>query len=206
MSDFQIDIEISSQDTATLAAAHSKVTLIYGRYNPTEDSTTPIWLEFAPFEKNTVNWQDTFGVFASPEPLQETGTAYNALSSVFPAKGDMKYVFKENIFALPEPLEQSGAVTIENDTDAALTMGLLLGGTANGARTAPTPASARSVAPNMTLSETLQQTVSIFVRTEVETKLMTTVATGPVLTLEMRSDKPRKLKYAGENKGFVVVS
>lgn len=139
MTEFQLTIEISRQDTETINEEGLAVTLAKGDLSPGQPLL--LWTSFAPFERNVVSWKEVYGLYASPDPLASYPTVTNItdLSSQVPADPGVVYPFANGVFGAPGGQVEPNQYAAENKASRGLTFGLTQAITANGEELAAPP-------------------------------------------------------------------
>ena len=139
MTDFQLTIEISRQDTEKINQEGFKVTLARGDLSPGQPLL--LWTSFAPFQRNEVHWKDVYGLYASPDPVEPypNVTRITDLSVQVPAEPGVVYPFANGVFGAPGGQVDPDQYAAENKTSRSLTFGLTQAITANGEELAAPP-------------------------------------------------------------------
>jgi hypothetical protein len=200
MSGFTLTVLFTATDTQSINAAGLKVTLVKGSH-PSPTQSTPLWLQFSPFETNTLTWTDTYGVYASPDPVQQE-TPITASSTVFVAESGVVYPFSNHVFEAPQGTIDPAYYAAHNLSGETLTFGLLQQAVVNDLLIAPAPVSAQSCPDQAVASFMPTDTISVFLHKEVDTGTVMVVTESPALTLDMASQPTQSIYYDGNQ--FVV--
>jgi hypothetical protein len=195
MTSFTLVVIFTAGDTQSINAAGLKVTLVKGPH-PSPTDSTPLWLQFAPFETNTLTWEDTYGVYASPDPVQQE-TPITASSTLFAAQSGVVYPFANNVFGDAEGSIDPAFYAVYNLSGETLTFGLLQQAVINDHTMAPTPVNAVSYPYESVASFTPTDTISVFLHKEVETSTIISTTEGQALTLDMAANTTQTIYYDG---------
>jgi len=195
MSNFELSIQFTQSDTRTINNDGVVVSIVKGIHESAADPK-PLWVAFAPFEKNTVTWEGVYGVYASPDPVQHE-TVISASSTQYPANPGVIYPFLSNVFDSPEGSVQPGNYAVENHAGERLTFGLLQGVTANGSKFDANPVNAVAIEnQDMAVFEPTE-TISVFLHKKTDLGTIIVVIEGPVLTADMATNRTQTIHYNG---------
>jgi hypothetical protein len=147
MAELTLNLNILDQDLSVLLDAGLNITLAKPLGT---DTAVPnvAWQVFRPFPKNTITWEEVYGVYGS-NTMISNGAVINQLSDVNPALDNAIYPFtNSNLFGPPrQPGQGQGTYSITNQNDAqpTLTFGLTQGASINQTATGFKPLNAQSV-------------------------------------------------------------
>lgn len=113
--DYTLNLIIDTESLKVIKAAQLMLTLAkpVGAQQP-----NVTWLTFDPFEGNTVNWNEEYGIYASPSSINVAGTVISRMSEKFPAEDGVAYPFSENSFGIPQAgsvAPPNGAFKVQNE-------------------------------------------------------------------------------------------
>lgn len=97
MSNYRMNINFKDDDLKTISKAHQRVVLV--KHTAGDADTSVSWVSFKPWQKNTVDWENYFAVYASNSELQ-SGATINKLSDKSATYG-VQYDFEDGIFVTP---------------------------------------------------------------------------------------------------------
>ncbi|UCH98429.1 MAG: hypothetical protein JSV88_16730 [Candidatus Aminicenantes bacterium] len=168
---YTLDLIIDNDSLRIIRAAQLKLTLAKPVGGGTPNVT---WLVFDPFGGNKVEWQEEFGIYASPNQVIQNGAVISRLSEVFPALDAAYYSF--NAAATFEgPFTGSGApgkgqYKVNNDMPntsyPVLTFGLEQKASINASGIAPSPINAALVPAAFQVTFTPLTTVFVWLQAE----------------------------------------
>ena len=193
MSNFELTIQFTKSDTQKLNDAGYVVAFIKDVY--LSDVPKPLWATLAPFETNTFAFQDEYGLYASPDPVQRD-TVITAFSSQFPAQSGVIYPFDDNVFLPPAGSVDPKQFAIANKTPGALTFGLMQEATANG-RSVVAPATAVSVLAQQQVVFEPTDTVSVFMYQKTVTGTAVIISESVALAVDMAADPTQTIHFDG---------
>ncbi len=170
---YELDISIDDQGLDSIYWAKQAVTIVKDvtafvmtaespRTTPTQEYLPVAWLEFQPFENNTVTWTETYQIYASHTVL-EAGTAIQQLSNTQVQLGRM-YTFKNNTFE-STPSDQLTTYNLKNAQGSPFDFGLSQQAVVNGSQSAFAPLNAIPVLNNQQATFSPIETVYIFLST-----------------------------------------
>lgn len=109
MSTYTLNLEIDSQSLNIIKSAQLKVTIA----KPVNASKPNVaWLVFDPFEGNTIEWEENYGIYASSTPIIQNGAVISRLSETsFPANDAAYYSLTPNA-TFSGPFTGAGAPAI----------------------------------------------------------------------------------------------
>lgn len=195
MSNFDLSIQFTQSDTQTINRDGFVVSIVKGIHSSSDDPK-PLWATLAPFEKSTVTWKGSYGVYASPDPVQSE-TVISASSTQYPARPGVTYPFANNVFNSPEGSVQPGGYAVENNDGRMLTFGLLQGVTVNGSKFLANPVNAVAVPNQQAAVFEPTETISVFLHMHTNSGTVIVVAEGPVLTVDMAANPTQTIHYNG---------
>jgi len=165
--EYTLKLNISKNDLKLLKTTGLNITLA----KPVNgNSPNVVWQTFDPWEGNTVKWEESYGLYASPLNEYRNGATISRLSSLKPAVQDGKtYEFgTDNMFKkINDPSAPSkGSFKINNESDekqySILTFGLTQGANINGSNTGDNFLNAAPVITHMNVTFTPITTVYIW--------------------------------------------
>jgi len=193
MSSYKLNLIINPDDLRSLKDCNMKITIA----KPVNDDIPNVaWLVFDPFSGNTVEWEERFGIYASPIDKIVNGAHIKRISEVFPAFDGTSYTFDEtSTFSGPQTGEKStgkGIYQVINNMDydqyPYLTFGLEQKASINGTEINPSPINAAAVPSKMTVNFTPLTTVYIWLENNIKY--------GTVIT-QINGD-PTQIKFGGD--------
>lgn len=166
-----LDLIIDENSLKIIKAAQLYITLAkpVGGGNP--DVT---WLVFDPFQGNKVEWEEEFGIYASPNQVIQNGAVITRLSEKFPAQDAAYYSFDSSAtFAGPFTDSEAPGVgqfkvinNMPNTSYPALTFGLEQKASINGKNITPSPINAALVPAAFNATFTPLTTVFVWLQGE----------------------------------------
>ncbi|MDP9729890.1 hypothetical protein FY534_14105 (plasmid) [Alicyclobacillus sp. TC] len=103
MPNYTLNIEIDAESLKKIYASNEKLTLV----KQTDPSQTEVaWVAFYPFENNTVQWTESYAVYASQTELT-AGTTIKKVSTRSAADQNA-YAFAQGSFDLATPKQSLG--------------------------------------------------------------------------------------------------
>lgn len=201
MAHFELSIQFTKNDTKTINSDGFVVAIVRGLHSQT--GPQPLWTALAPFEKNVVTWQGVYGVYASPDPVEQE-TVISASSIQYPADPGVIYPFSNNVFDSPTGTTQPGSYAVENNTSEALTFGLAQTVTANGKTYDSSPVNAFTILSQQTAQFATAETISVFLHKRTVVGTIIIVAESEALTVDMAANPTQAIHYNGSE--FVLGS
>ncbi|WP_257387128.1 hypothetical protein [Tahibacter caeni] len=182
MTVYSLQLLINSQDLAMLYAAGQRITLA-----KTTSSGAPnvAWLVFDPFQSNTVQWTEDYGLYASTTSVQYGAMITQLAQSGMPASSGASYSFTAAAtFNGPFPGGAPGTYRVQNDMPTGgypmLTFGLIQSAQVNGVQLVDKPLSAWPVLATQMLSLTPTNSVYIWLQSMFGSSTIVTQITGRV--------------------------
>jgi hypothetical protein len=90
---YTLHLTVDTDSLKTIKKAGQKIVLA-----KQVDATAPdvAWLVFDPFQGNTIEWEEQFGIYASTLPELKDGATISKMSSLDPALDGESYVFSRS--------------------------------------------------------------------------------------------------------------
>ena len=195
MASYRLTIIFTAADTQSVNAAGMKVAVVKGPH-PSAMDTAPLWLQFAPFETNVLTWTDSYGLYASPDPVQAE-TPITGSSTLYPADSGTVYPFANDVFGTPEGSIDPSFYASHNQSGRTLTFGLLQPAVVNGATIPPTPVNAVTSFDQTVASFVPTATVSVFLHKEVDLGTVVSITESSALTVDMATSPTQTIYYDG---------
>ena len=172
MPKYTLDLTIDAKSLEIFKAAQLKITIA----KPVGTSSPNVtWLVFDPFEGNKVEWEEQYGIYASPNKVIQNGAVISRLSETdFPANDAAYYSFNSTA-TFSGPFTDSGApVTgsykvvnnMPNTQYPALTFGLEQKASINGNGINPSPLNAAVVPDALSATFTPLTTVYVWLQAQ----------------------------------------
>ncbi|WP_346355301.1 hypothetical protein [Azotosporobacter soli] len=163
------------------------------------------WVTFAPFEINSVSWEEAYGVYASCSEME--GKAKIEKSSYAQASEKQSYAFANGIFEPPVTDTTLGDNMYEiknNMTDPdILTFGLAQDVVANGVTYEGNPINAVQVLSNESATFTPHERISIFMQSDLDDGMVISRIKSQALLLDFAKQADIVIKYDPAVGGFV---
>jgi hypothetical protein len=194
MADFELTIQFTQDDTKTINSEGFVVAIVKGPHS--QPDPKPLWAVLVPFEKNVVAWQGIYGLYASPDPVEQE-TVISASSTQYPAEPGVVYPFTNNVFDAPTGITQPGDYAVENNTSEVLTFGLAQTVTANGKTYDASPVNALAFGNQMTGIFEPTETISVFLHKETVAGAIIIVTESAALTVDMAANPTQTIHYNG---------
>lgn len=195
MSKFQLTIELSAEDTSKLNSEGFMIAIVRGKHTP--DSIQPIWNLLSPFETNVLAWDNTYGLYASHDPI-EVETVITASSTQYPAQQGVIYPFQNNVFGDPSGATPPNTFATINKTTEAISFGLLQTIISNGTTYDERPVTVASLSVMTTGTFEPSDDVSVFLYQKVENGTIVAKTEGPVLVVDTATEPMQTIHYNGE--------
>ncbi len=177
MPDFTLNLNISQEDLPTLLQAGLNITLA----KPVNGQSNVAWQVFRPFPVNTVEWEETYGLYAS-NTLVNNGATITQISSQNPAMDNAVYPFTmANVFgpkSQPGSGEGTYSITNQNNNQPTLTFGLTQGASVNNTATGFKPVNAQSVPYKLNGEFTPLTTIYAWVQANIVSETVVTQVTS----------------------------
>ena len=207
---YELDLLIDKSDLPVLRGAGLNITIA----KPQSNGGTPntVWLAFDPFEGNMVQWEETYGIYASSLQTLDHGTSIQTISEVLPAGDGASYDF-DNSGTFQGPLTGPdspgpGIFKINNKMPYAqhktLTFGLEQRATIRGNSVEPSPVNA-AVVPSM-YHATFEPITTVYIWMQAEYKsgtVITAVNGNPTIVSFMGGTTRKALAYDPNSGQFV---
>lgn len=178
--DLKLNLLIDRDDLRTIRDAGENVLIA----KPTErEATNVAWLDFDPFEANSVEWSEEFGLYVSNTAM-EHGASIQKLSDVFPAAERAVYALEDDA-TFHGPTSQQvppGAFGVDNQMPTteyrALTFGLTQSAVVNGNQLDFRPINAQSVPAGQESTFTPKTTLFVWLDATIESQTVITHVTS----------------------------
>ena len=194
MADYTLDLKIDSDSLRTIKAAQLKITIAKPVNALSPDVT---WLVFDPFEGNTVEWQELYGIYASPSQIIENGAVISRLSETnFPATDGAYYSFASSAtFMGPftgSGAPASGSYKVNNNMPfseySSLTFGLQQRASINSSSIDASPLNAAVVPAALSATFTPLTTVYVWLQGQFTSGTVITEVNGDAAVVEFGGD------------------
>ena len=184
MPEYTLDLAIDTDSLNIIKAAQLKITVA----KPVSGSNPNVtWLVFDPFEGNKIQWEENYGIYASPTPIAQNGAVISRLSETpFPANDAAYYSLTSNA-TFTGPFTGQGAPGIgsykvdnnmPNTSYPALTFGLQQKASINGRGINPSPLNAAVVPANLDATFTPLTTVYVWLQAQFTSGTVITQVNG----------------------------
>ena len=200
MTQLELTIEISPIDTETINR-QGKVIALAQPFGAGAGGPEVLWVLFAPFETNRVEWQTDYGLFASPDPV-ESDTVITASSILPQAEPGLVYPFADGVFGTPIPSSSLETYSIRNASGDSLTFGLTQTVTANGERFDSAPVVALPVPVGESGEFLPRPRVKVFLFRKTENGVVVIIEKSRALELDFGDEPNQTIHYDGT--GFAV--
>jgi hypothetical protein len=195
---YELDISIDENAVSSIVQAMQAVTIVKvvtsivmtadGSKTTTTQGYLPVaWLEFQPFETNTVTWTETYQIYASNTVLV-AGTPLQQLSNAQVQLG-MMYTFETNTFN-ESSCDQSATYNLKNAQGTKFNFGLSQQAIVNGSQSAFAPLNAIPVLNNQQATFSPIDTVYIFLSTYCGDGVVISGAPGQALAVTLTPQTP----------------
>jgi hypothetical protein len=202
MANYQLNIQIATQDVQTINAAGQKVAIVKSVGN--SSGTPVIWVGFAPFENNQVSWQNQYGVYASSTQVQNGATIFKT-SAVNPASANVYYPFVNGTFNPPTtPGGGNNTYGITNSYSQPFTFGMAQSVTANGNAFEASPLNAVPVLSNQNALFTPIERVKVFLFANFDNGVIISNITSNALEVDLTQIANRTIKYDQASGTFLM--
>ena len=196
---YELDISIDANAVSNIVQAGQAVTIVKAvtcfvmttgdtRAKTTQNYATIAWLQFQPFENNTVTWTETYQIYASNTVLN-TGTLIQQLSSTQVQLGWV-YKFERNTFNGSKSCDQLTTYNLKNEQGTTFNFGLSQQAIVNGSQSAFAPLNATPVLNNQQATFSPLETVYIFLATYCGDGVVISRVPGQALALTLTPQTP----------------
>jgi len=193
------------QGVATLNQAQQSICIIKPVASTVANSDV-CWIAFSPFQSNTIQWTETYGVYASSVSVQN-GAEIDRLSDAPAALGN-RIPFSNGVFGTPAPGAASGSFGINNQwpNNPMLTFGLTQRATVNGT-SIDSELNAALVPFNNTADFTPSTTLKIFAEAQMKSGAVATIVQNtPITVIFSPTNTTHTVQYQSSTNTFVLVS
>lgn len=206
MTTYNLNLEISAADLQTIYQAGEKVT-IGKTISPDSPPPSVVWLSFAPFENNTVTWEENYAIYASNTQGMITQTAL----APFPSQTGACYPLTSQGFEAPTtcpvavPAGEYGAWNQFTQYEA-ITFGLAQVASANGSATQPVAVTAELIPVNQQGIFKPPQTVWVWLQSTVQASgvlLPQDAISAPAIVTFSPQSPTQTLRYDAQQGKFV---
>ncbi|MFE9259247.1 hypothetical protein [Streptomyces sp. NPDC006879] len=197
----------AASDVETLHQTNTNVVVA----KPSSAGGTPdvAWIVYAPFQNNTMTWEEQYGIYASNVSTDTSGVVLTQLANRDGAQPGQIYTFSPaGTFLNPVSGGTEGSFTIKNqNTDYSyLTMGLYQSAVVNGISTVGNAVSAAPVLSGSTAQITPYTTVYVWTQSNISSNSVDTIVTSTKTEVIFGgSDTSAKLQYV-PGVGFTLLS
>jgi len=209
MEKYTLNLTIDPASLGILWQAQMKITIAKSVAGA---SPNVAWLVFDPYQGNEVTWEETYGIYASPETRIQNGATITRLNELYPAVSGVYYNFLSSM-NFSEPQSGSGAppqgtYQVNNRMPAAsfpaLTFGLQQRASINGGDFGPSPINVAVVPASLTAQFTPLTRVVVWVQAYYASGTMITQINGDAtaVTFGGRTNE-HNLKWNGNYGRFI---
>lgn len=199
MPDYTLNLEINPSDLATIREANQKIIIA----KPVNGGSPNVaWLAFDPFQQNTVEWEENYGMYASLTTVQHGATISRLSTSPYPAAPATSYTFNEYAnFAGPTADSSVGPTTFQvvNEMPASqhpsLKFGLMQEAVVNGQTQGTKPLNIASVPAQNTADFTPVVTVFVWLQAHMESSTVITDVSSDHLKVTYTYDNEITVHY-----------
>jgi hypothetical protein len=213
---YQLDINIDADGVSSIVGANQAVTIVkcvtpFVMTAGVSKTTTnqvylPVaWLEFQPFETNTVMWTESYEVYASPPVLTAPGTIQQLSSTPQQAQLGWIYTFQNNTFTGAQG--GGGDAATYNLTNAQVTtfsFGLSQQAVVNGQSTTFVPLNAVPVMHNQQATFSPGKTVYIFLSTNLGNGVVISAVPDQALKVTLTPQTPVAIGFNDATNTFYL--
>jgi len=196
---YELDLSIDAKAVSSIVQAGQAITIVKAvtsfvmtaddsRRKATQNYLPVAWLQFQPFENNTVTWTETYQIYASNTVLN-TGALIQQLSSAQVQLGWI-YTFEKNIFTGSKSCDPLTTYNLENEQGATFNFGLSQQATVNNSQSAFAPLNAVPVLNNQQATFSPLETVYIFLSTYCGDGVVISHVPGQALAVTLTPQTP----------------
>ncbi|NDI35179.1 hypothetical protein [Chengkuizengella sediminis] len=198
---YNLNIGFDEKDLENIYNANQKVLLI--KESPGHGPVA--WVTFDPFQKNQVNWIESYDVYASTHQSQE-GATIDKMSER-DAVGGCVYDFGNGIFKHnPGEKTSKGSYKVMNTTTENLTFGLAQSVKVNGNESFGAPINATTVLAGQDATFIPHEKVKIFLQSNVENGQVLSTVSSKIYTADFGGvEDAISVKYDGVTGQFIEV-
>lgn len=131
---YQLNITFDEQGLRQVYHRGQAVTLARIADSTPPSSTTIAWLMNAPFNNNTINWEEAYQIYVTNSTPLKPGVNVN-LNGVTPGKPGARYSFADGAFTVDPAGHNPDGFELRNDQDGPAALGLALKARVNGTDT-----------------------------------------------------------------------
>lgn len=208
MSSYRLNIHFGEEDLKIIAKAHQKVILV--KHTAGDTDTSVSWVSFKPWQLNTIDWDNTFAVYASNSELQ-SGAVINKLSDKSATSG-VQYDFADGVFGSPKIADTSvkqNTYYAKNLSDdyPAVTIGLAQNVVVNGIAFANHPINAVYVPFGQTTAMTPLEQVDVYLLNDIlDSTVITHVQSIKLPVVYGENETEHYVTYNGRTGQFFLKS
>lgn len=198
---YQLDILFNEQDIKKMYESRQKLVLVKQTEYPAD--TVVAWICFNPWQKNTIEWDDGYTIYASTSKIEDV-TIINKLYEE-EAVQSTRYDFKDGPFNSPV---KTSTYYVQNGSEdfPQITLGLAQNIRVNGQLFEGHPVNAFYVPYGQAISMTPVERVSVLIQKNIVSSMMLPYDTKNSLLLDFGSGRSKlTISYDGRNGRFLVV-
>lgn len=203
MSKYELTIQFTTDDVHEINAVQQKV-IIVKEVGGTSGSPVA-WVSFSPFEKNVVQWEEEYGIYASTTEVQDSATIIKT-SAVNPATSGVFYPFETGAFGTPTGDAGKNNYGIENKYSQQFTFGMAQSVTANGSKFNASPLNAAQVLSQEKAKFKPIEKVQVFLQANFNNGVIITSITSNVLEVDLTSNPNVIIHYDKTQGKFILGS
>lgn len=201
MSNYTLNIQISTEDVHLLNAAGQQVAIVKEVGGA---SGTPVsWVAFSPFENNIVAWEEQYGLYASNTPVRD-GEKILKMCDIYPATPGVYYPFENGYFGPPEGQVPGNSYGVENKSNQQFTFGFAQSVTANGMSFNANPLNAVPVPPQSKAVFTPIEKVKVFLHARFDSGVVISYIPGPALEVDFTYAPDQIIHYDHSEGRFLM--
>lgn len=196
---YELDISIDGNAVSSIVQAGQAITIVKAvtcfvmtadgsKLKTTQNYLPTAWLQFQPFENNTVTWTETYQLYASNTQLK-AGIRIQQLSHTQVQLGWM-YTFEGNIFNGSQPCAQLTTYNLKNEQGTTFNFGLSQQAIINDSQSAFAPLNAVPVLNNQQATLSPTETVYIFLSTYCGDGVLINCVPGQALAVALTPQTP----------------
>jgi hypothetical protein len=202
MSTYQLRIEIKPDDVKAI----NDTGLVIVMVKSFAIQLLPIWATVAPFEENTVEWSEDYGLFAMPGKALE-GVVLSTSSIQYPAELGVIYPFAFNIFGTPTGGgDDPRAFSVQNNDpdEPSLVFGLCQTVVVDSGTIAKSPVCSFDMPSNTQFDILPRNLVTVFLGKKLATGTLINVAKNTPLEVDMEGTPTRTIHFDGVKAQFEI--
>lgn len=173
MSHYRLNLHFKEEDLKIINNKHQRVVMV--KHTEGKRIIPVTWVCFRPCKENTVDWNNTFALYASTTVMRK-GATINTISDKMAAEG-VEYDFMDGCFSSPKMIGTAAkpdTYYVKNTCDdyPAVTLGLAQSVAVNGMNFTNNPTNAVYVPYGQQISMTPVESIDVFLQNDITDRMV----------------------------------